>query len=154
MPATEVSKTADTCHLDWVQLSGDEPWEYCCEINKPLIKAVRVGRQSPEEIGNALAHGAKVLANQKHVFLLDSRVEGKYGGTGKTLNWSLALQAAERFPVIIAGGLTPENVLRAIKTAVPWGVDASSGVEVGGVKHIARIRAFVKAVRRADDNQR
>ncbi len=154
-PATEVNKTAETCHLDWVQLSGDEPWEYCCEIEKPLIKAVRVSRQqSPEEIRDILANGSRILANQKHLYLLDPRVKGKYGGTGTAFNWSLAQPAAERFPVIIAGGLTPENVARAIKTAIPWGVDTSSGVEVGGKKHVARIRAFIKAARRADDNQR
>ena len=155
MPATEVNKITDACHLDWVQLSGDEPWEYCREINKPLIKAVRVSRgQSPQEICDALANGDRILTNQKHVYLLDSRVKGKYGGTGIAFNWSLARQVAEHFPVIIAGGLTPENVARAIRTAAPWGVDASSGMEVGGVKHVARIRAFIEAVRRADANQR
>jgi phosphoribosylanthranilate isomerase len=152
--ATVVNKIADICHLDWVQLSGDETWEYCCEIKKPLIKAARVGGQSPEEIGDLLADGEKILAHQRHVFLLDSRVKGKYGGTGKTFNWSLARQIAELFPVIIAGGLTPENVARAIKTASPWGVDTSSGVEINGKKHVARIRAFIEAVRRADDNRR
>jgi phosphoribosylanthranilate isomerase len=152
--ATVVNKIADICHLDWVQLSGDETWEYCCEIKKPLIKAARVGGQSPEEIGDLLADGEKILAHQRHVFLLDSQVKGKYGGTGKTFNWGLARQIAELFPVIIAGGLTPENIARAIKTAKPWGVDTSSGVEVNGKKHAARIRAFIEAVRRADDYQR
>lgn len=155
MPATEVNKIADACHLDRVQLSGDEPWEYCCEINKPLIKAVRVSRwQSPQEICEVLANGASVLAHQKHVYLLDSRVKGKFGGTGMTFNWSLARQVAEHFPVIIAGGLTPENVARAIRMVAPWGVDTSSGVEVDGVKHVARIRAFIESVRRIDANQR
>ena len=151
MPAPEVNKITDFCHLDWVQLSGDEPWEYCGEITKPLIKAIRVSRrQSPQEICNILATGAKVIS-QKHIYLLDSHVKGKYGGTGTAFDWSLARQAAEQFPVIIAGGLTPENVDWAIKTAAPWGVDVSSGVEVGGVKHTARIRAFIEAVRRADE---
>jgi len=155
MPATAVNKSADICNLDWVQLSGDESWEYCFEINKPLIKAVHVSqRQSTEEISNALANGARILANQQHIYLLDSKVKGKYGGTGKTFNWSLARQAAGQFPLIIAGGLTPENVAQVIKRAAPWGVDVSSGVEVGGVKHAARIRAFIEAVRRSDDNQR
>jgi phosphoribosylanthranilate isomerase len=152
--AAVVNEIADICHLDRVQLSGDETWEYCREIKKPLIKVVRVGGQSPEEIGDFLADGEKILAHQRHVFLLDSQVKGKYGGTGKTFNWSLARQIAELFPVIIAGGLTPENVARAIKTAKPWGVDTSSGVEINGKKHVARIRAFIEAVRRADDNQR
>jgi phosphoribosylanthranilate isomerase len=113
-----------------------------------------VGQQRAEEISDFLADGEKILAHQRHVFLLDSQVKGKYGGTGKTFNWGLARQIAELFPVIIAGGLTPENVSWTIKTAKPWGVDTSSGVEVGGKKHVARIRAFIEAVRRADDNRR
>ena len=150
-----VNKIADFCHLDWVQLSGDESWEYCCEITKPLIKVIRVNRRhSPQEICTALANGARILTNRKHVYLLDSRVKGMYGGTGMTFDWCLAGPAAEQFPVIIAGGLTPENVAQAIKTVAPWGVDVSSGVEVGGVKHVARIRALVEAVRRVDGNKR
>ena len=153
--ATVVNQIAGACHLDWVQLSGDESWEYCAEINRPLIKVVHVSRQqSPQEICALLADGAKILANQKHVYLLDAKVKGKYGGTGKPFNWGLAQQIAEQFPVIIAGGLTPENVVQAIKIVVPWGVDVSSGVEVGGSKHVARIRAFIRAVRRCDENQR
>ncbi|MFC1915518.1 phosphoribosylanthranilate isomerase [Chloroflexota bacterium] len=155
MPAPEVNKIAGFCHLDWVQLSGDESWEYCGDIAKPIIKAIRVNkRQSPQEIATILTGGESILTNRKHVYLLDSQVKGKYGGTGKVFKWSLARQAAEQFPVIIAGGITPENVTRAIKLATPWGVDVSSGVEVGGVKHIARIRALIEAVRRCDDNQR
>jgi len=154
MPAAEVNSTASSCHLDWVQLSGDESWEYCRQITKPLIKAVRIKPgQRPEEIGEDLAAGARVLSSQRCVYLLDSQVKGKYGGTGMTFDWSLARQAAEQFPVIIAGGLTPENVAQAIKTVAPWGVDVASGVETGGVKDIAKIRAFIEAVRRADDNK-
>ncbi len=155
MPAHEVNRIANSCNLDWVQLSGDEPWEYCRQIIKPLIKAVRIREgQRPEEIGAGLASGARVLSNQRYVYLLDSQVKGKYGGTGMTFDWSLAQQSAEQFPVIIAGGLTPENVAQAIEAVAPWGVDVSSGVEAGGVKDIAKVRAFIEAVRRADASQR
>jgi len=155
MPAPEVNMIASSCELDWVQLSGDAPWEYCHQITKPLIKAVRIrAGQQPEQIGAYLAAGARMLSSQRHLYLLDSRVEGKYGGTGMTFDWRLAQQVAERFPVIIAGGLTPENVADAIETVAPWGVDVSSGVEVGGVKDIGKIRAFIEAVRRADGSKR
>jgi len=154
MPAAEVNRIASSCHLDWVQLSGDESWEYCRQITKPLIKAIRIKPgQRPEEICEDLATGVRILSSQRCVYLLDSQVKGKYGGTGMTFDWSLARQAAEQFPVIIAGGLTPENVAQAIKMVAPWGVDVSSGMETGGVKDIAKIRAFIEAVRRADDNK-
>lgn len=153
MPEAEVNRVANCCNLDWVQLSGEEPWEYCRQITKPLIKAVRIKwGQRPEEVCTDLATGARVLSNQRYVYLLDSQVKGKYGGTGMTFDWSLARQSAERFPVIIAGGLTPQNIAQAIEIATPWGVDVSSGVEFGGVKDVAKIRAFIEAVRRADDS--
>jgi len=154
MPTAEVNRIASSCHLDWVQLSGDESWEYCRQITKPLIKAIRIKPgQCPEEISEDLATGVRVLSSQGCVYLLDSQVKGKYGGTGMTFDWRLARQAAEQFPVIIAGGLTPENVAQAIEIVAPWGVDVASGVETGGVKDIAKIRAFIEAVRRADDNK-
>lgn len=154
-PASEVNEVADSCCLDWIQLSGNESWEYCRQIKKPIIKAVRVSKgQHPQKISIALDIGTKVLNNQRYIYLLDSQVKGKYGGTGVTFDWSQARPVAERFPVIIAGGLTPENVARVIEMVAPWGVDASSGVEVGGVKDIIKIRAFIEAVRRADDSKR
>ena len=146
---------ASSCHLDWVQLSGDEPWEYCRQITKPLIKAVRIRQgQRPELICANLATGEQILSSQKHLYLLDSEVKGRYGGTGITFDWSLAQRVAEQFPVIIAGGLNPDNVAQVIEMAAPWGVDVSSGVEVGGAKDIVKIRAFIEAVRRADDSKR
>jgi phosphoribosylanthranilate isomerase len=155
MPTDEVNGIANSCNLDWVQLSGDEPWEYCHHITRPLIKAVRIKEgQQPEEICADLSAGARALASQKYIYLLDSQVKSKYGGTGMTFDWSLARQVTEHFPVIIAGGLTPENVAQAIKMVSPWGVDVSSGVEVDGIKDIAKIRTFIETVRRADDSQR
>jgi len=154
MPAAEVNMIATSCHLDWVQLSGDEPWEYCRQIARPLIKAVRIRQgQRPESIGANLATGEQVLSSQKHLYLLDSQVKGRYGGTGISFDWSLARPVAEQFPVIIAGGLNPDNVARVIEMVAPWGVDVSSGVEAGGAKDIGKIRAFIEAVRRADDSQ-
>lgn len=150
MPAAEVNKIADFCALDRVQLSGDEPWEYCRKITRPIIKAIRVGRQSSDDICAELALGAKMLSTRMFIGLLDSQVKDKYGGTGMTFDWRLAQQIAERFPVIIAGGLAPDNVAQAIEIVAPWGVDVSSGTEVRGVKDVAKIRAFIEAVRWAD----
>ena len=153
-PASEVNRIADFCGLDWVQLSGNESWEYCRQIAMPIIKAIRIGQQLREEINAELTVGLKTLSPQRFITLLDSQVEGKYGGTGITFNWRLAQQVAREFPVIIAGGLNPENVAQAIEITTPWGVDVSSGVETDGTKDIAKIKAFIEAVRRTDDNKR
>lgn len=150
-PSSVINQIANAC-LDWVQLSGNESWEQCRQIEKPLIKAVRAGHGA-KKLNTIMATGDRMLGDHEHLFLLDSDVKGKYGGTGVTFDWSQARPLAEAFPVIIAGGLTPENVAQAIKIAMPWGVDVSSGVETNGVKDIARIQAFIAAVRRADGNQ-
>jgi len=153
-PQSMVNKVADFCGLDWIQLSGDESWEYCRDVIKPIIKAIPVEQQSPEEIYAKLSAGGKLLSTQRFITLLDSQANGKYGGTGLTFDWEIAQQVARRFPVIIAGGLNSENVAQAIELVAPWGVDVSSGVEVDGIKSPAKIRAFIEAVRRTDENKR
>lgn len=151
MPAPAVNRVAHACGLDWVQLSGDETWAYCQQIQLPIIKAVRVRPgEAAAEVMEYLTSGDEILASQRHIFLLDTHVEGSYGGTGTGFDWELATAVARKFPVIIAGGLTPENVSRLVRTVFPWGVDVSSGVEEGGVKSLARIKAFIDAVRKAN----
>jgi phosphoribosylanthranilate isomerase len=149
-----VNRIADTCNLDWVQLSGDEPWQFCRGLTRPIIKVIRVSRNyKPEPVCADLTYGTRLLGDQKCLFLLDSNVRDKYGGTGQTFDWNLAKPIASQFPVIVAGGMTPDNVARAIKIISPWGVDVSTGVETKGVKDIAKIMKFIEAVRRADDDQ-
>lgn len=151
-PASKIKRIAEFCHLDWVQLSGDEPWEHCLELAMPVIKVIRVSRHhKPEQLCADMAYGTKLLDTQRHIFLLDANVGDKYGGTGRTFDWKLAKPIAEQFPVIIAGGLTPRNVAVAIRTIKPWGVDVSSGVETKGSKDILKIKKFIEAVRRTDD---
>ena len=153
MPAPAVNRIAQACSLDWVQLSGSESWAYCQMIDRPLIRVVHVAAgQHPGEIHSYLAEGKEALSGQRCLYLLDSQGGGRYGGTGIAFDWGLASEVARDFPVIIAGGLTPENVASVVKTVAPWGVDVSSGVEVGGVKSLARIKAFIEAVRSADES--
>jgi phosphoribosylanthranilate isomerase len=150
-PAPTARKIADSCHLDWIQVSGDETWEYCLELARPVIKVIRVSQNyRPEQACADLAYGTKLLAGQKHIFLLDSNAKEKYGGTGMTFDWNLARPIAEIFPVLIAGGLSPGNVGRAIKLIKPWGVDVSTGVETKGVKDMRKVIKFIQAVRKAD----
>ena len=151
-PAARVNRTADTCGIDWVQISGDEPWEYCRELDRPIIKVIRVSRNyKPEKIIADMSYGDKILGKQKHIFLIDANVGDKYGGTGKTFDWKLARPIADKFPVIIAGGLTTENVGEAINIIKPWGVDVSSGVETRGAKDLDKILKFITAVKNIDE---
>lgn len=152
-PAPEVNQVAAFCGLDRVQLSGDESWEYCKQMEKPLVKAIRVpSSTSTEEVLAELSLGYRILGAGGFTCLLDSRIKGTYGGTGRTFDWQLASEVSQRYPVIVAGGLSPENVGQAIKTVKPWGVDVSSGVETEGSKDVSKIKAFIQAMRKADED--
>ena len=146
----EVNRIADYCHLDWVQLSGDETWHYCQQIERPIIKTVHVSNtRTSEEISSEIAIGHQLLPQEDFVCLLDSRVADTYGGTGQAFDWQLAKKVSATFPVLIAGGLNPTNVGQMIREIQPWGVDISSGVETNGQKDTAKIREFIQAVRAA-----
>ena len=149
-PAAAVNRVAEYCNLDRVQLSGDEPWDYLKAIERPIIKAVRVHRhQRSEDILAELASGEQ-LQGSDLIYLLDCHIAGSYGGSGQAFDWKVAKDAAERFPVIVAGGLCTENVGEAIRIAGPWGVDVSSGIESEGIKDTSKIKAFIAAVGHTD----
>ena len=152
-PAAEVNRLAADCGLDWVQLSGGEDTDCCRQLHHPLIKAIHIAPDWDEE--HLLAHLEGYQRQLRHhppIYLLDTHDEDKYGGTGRAFFWDIARRAAEKYPVIIAGGLDPENVGKVVAELKPWGVDVSSGVESGGTKDIKKIEAFIAAVRRAKAN--
>jgi phosphoribosylanthranilate isomerase len=149
-PTDEVNRIADYCHLDRVQLSGDETWEYCQRIKRPIIKAIHVlNTSAPDKIISEITTGYRLLPKHNIICLLDSKVADTYGGTGQAFDWKLAGKITARFPVLIAGGLTPRNVGRLVKKIQPWGVDVSSGVETKGQKDTKKIRTFIRSVRAA-----
>ncbi len=150
-PATAVNQIADICGLDWVQISSIVPVSYCMELNRPVIKVIKISQEfSPVMVIDNLIYDKKYMAERQHMILLDTGDSDKYGGTGQTFNWNLARPIAEEFPIIIAGGLNPENVGEAIKIISPQGVDVSTGIETEGVKDVNKIVRFIEAVRKAD----
>ncbi len=151
--AEEVNRIAEYCQLDRIQLSGDESWDYCQQIERPIIKAFHVSPGSTAgQILTEMDRGHQFNLKQRPLYLLDSEVRESYGGTGKTFNWRLAKEISDRSPVIIAGGLDPNNVGQLVKKVRPWGVDVSSGVESNGKKDINKIRLFIEVVRQAESD--
>ena len=127
---------ADFCGLDIVQLHGEEGPDICPEIRRRVIKAFRV---------KDAASLAAMPAYQVAGYLLDAWVPDAHGGTGLTFDWGLAAGAKQFGPLILAGGLTPENVRSAVETVGPYAVDVSSGVEAApGKKAAEKVREFIK----------
>ena len=133
--AEQINKIADYCNLDIIQLHGDESPTFCKKIRRKVIKAFRIkDMQSVKKLSSFQVSG----------FLLDTFSENLHGGTGKVFDWNLALPAKKFGPVIMAGGLTPNNVQQAVRQIRPYGVDVCSGVESEpGIKDHKKVRAFL-----------
>ncbi len=138
--ADTINAMAAECALDLVQLSGSEPWEMCEILNRPVFKCMKV--REGARAGDVLSE-----VQPGAIVLLDPHVPGAYGGTGRTLDWSVAAEIARQAPIVLAGGLTPDNVAEAVGIVQPWAVDVSSGVETDGKKDAAKIRAFIQAAK-------
>jgi phosphoribosylanthranilate isomerase len=132
-----VKDILDACSLDLAQLHGDETAEIITAFDGKAFKAFR---GIPESM-DGFARSAPPA------FLLDASVKGVYGGSGVTADWDGAAELAKKYPFLLAGGLTPENVAEAVSRVKPWGVDVASGVESApGEKDPAKLSAFVNAV--------
>jgi phosphoribosylanthranilate isomerase len=129
-----------------LQFSGNESADFVRRYGSRAIKTIHVDLlDDPGEIARA----CELYANG--VILFDRKFGRLAGGSGKTFHWETVLPVAERRPIIVAGGLSPENVSRCIQVVRPFGVDVRSGVETGERKDAEKMRAFVRAVRREDE---
>ncbi len=136
----EVLRALDQSGVGVAQLHGDEPPALCASLPVPVLKAIRLAGSQ------ALA---QLAAYEVQAFLLDAPSAG-YGGSGTTCDWSLAAEVARELPVVLAGGLGPDNVAEAVRTVRPWAVDVASGVESApGVKDEERMRRFIERAKEA-----
>jgi phosphoribosylanthranilate isomerase len=134
----EVRATIETCGLNLAQLHGDETPEMLDALSGKAFKAFR---GIPADVSS-------YARDESPTLLVDAAVKGVYGGSGVTADWSAAMELAKKYPLLLAGGLTPENVVDAVRQVKPWGVDVASGVESApGEKDPSKMKAFVQAVR-------
>lgn len=146
--ATEILATMDTLGLNLAQLHGDETPEMLKALNGKAFKAIRLSAESVFESVHPFAEQSV----DSPALLVDAAVKGVYGGSGVTADWKGAAELAKKYPLLLAGGLTPENVAEAVRQVKPWGVDVASGVESApGVKDPGKMVEFVKNVRGAEN---
>lgn len=134
--------------VEWLQLHGKEPSNVVEALLPAVYKAVRIA---------TAADVAETARYPGELLLVDSKIEGVLGGTGRSFDWSLVSELCRARKIVLAGGLTPENVSRAIEAVRPYGVDVASGVDRNGDvrrKDPERVRRFVQAARRAETELR
>lgn len=143
-PLDEVQSILREVDLDFAQLHGDESTAMIQRLHGRGFKALRL--QSAEE---AEIQAKAYASASEPALLIDAYRQGEYGGTGQVGDWSMAARIARRYPILLAGGLTPDNVAQAIAQVQPWGLDVASGVESApGKKAAAKMREFVERCQR------
>jgi phosphoribosylanthranilate isomerase len=150
-PVSEIRSILETAQLHLAQLHGDETPEMLAELQPHAFKAIRLKSDARTEfeadkrIPDAIRFFVSESAHASvPALLVDAAVKGVYGGSGVVADWSTAAQLAKRIPLLLAGGLTPENVVEAVRQVQPWGVDVASGVESApGVKNPEKMKEFV-----------
>lgn len=135
------------CNLDFAQLCGDEPVETLLALKGKAFKAIRPA-SLPE--AKTLMHSYSLFPHEPAI-LIDAYHPGEYGGSGQTGDWAIAAQFAPQYALMLAGGLTPDNVKTAVQQVQPWGVDVASGVESApGVKDAEKVRQFIENAKSAN----
>ena len=150
-PLEEIARTHQQVGFDWIQLHGDEPYRFAAELHAQTGLPILVACRGTLCRWRIPAEGTFA----PHATLLDAAVPGAYGGTGYLTDWELAAQwrtSGETPHLVLAGGLTPQNVAEAITTVRPTAIDVAGGVEDQenpGVKNLAKVEAFIAAAQAA-----
>jgi len=150
-----VTQCSNLLGLDYIQLSGDEGNDYIENLREgsgkiKIIKALRIkdNNKGQKDMIDEIDEKIDKLKNYVDFILLDSYRKGIYGGTGVPLDWEMLKNYCSKIPVILSGGLDPGNVKKAVDTVGPFGVDASSGLEIyPGKKDLDKVARFVNVLR-------
>jgi len=143
-----IEQTLAACDMQYAQLHGDES---PTDVKKLAARAYKTIRPQSEQEARRLCQQFAGIGAPYPALLLDACKLGFYGGTGELADWGIAAQLARSTPLLLAGGLTPDNVLAAIEQVQPWGVDVASGVESApGKKDVTKLKAFIHAIRKRE----
>jgi phosphoribosylanthranilate isomerase len=150
-PLDDVNMIGRQTGIDYVQLHGDENADYCSLVDKPVIKAIHVHEN---DTASDLNERIKPYLGHIEYLLFDTKIDGQWGGTGQSFDWSLLDDVAQGVPFFLAGGLNPENIREACRAVHPYAVDVSSGLEAeSGVKDFDKVEAFMEEMRDIWDKQ-
>lgn len=146
----DVQAVMQRCGLHYAQIHGDEPPEFLAALAPKAYKGVQPRSQDEADTMQARYGPVGSTDTSAPALLMDAYDPQRYGGTGRVGDWQIAARVAARCRLMLAGGLTAENVAQAVHQVRPWGVDVASGVEVApGIKDASRMRAFVRAAKGA-----
>jgi len=153
-----VNESADTINdiitqtgIDYVQLHGNEPPEFCSLINKPVIKALHISEDTKK---TDLLKQVEAYMPYTEYLLFDTKIDGLWGGTGTSFDWNMLSNLKEQASFFLSGGLNPKNVKEACKKVQPYAVDISSGVEAQpGKKDFNKLNHFFETMRDVHDLQ-
>lgn len=142
--ANTINQIADEAGFNYVQLHGTEPPDICAQLERPVIKAIHV---TPDATELSLRMQMDPYRDHVALFLLDTRQTGLWGGTGTPFDWPTARHLVADFPLLLAGGISAENVEEAVRIVQPLGIDLSSSVESApGLKDFDKLQAFFDVV--------
>jgi phosphoribosylanthranilate isomerase len=148
-PLDDVNRIAKETGLDYVQLHGDESPEYCELVDKPIIKVIHIEDETVEYL---LKHQIEQYSKVAEFLLFDTKIDGLWGGTGKSFDWDLLNDMDLEIPYFLSGGLNASNVKEAIETVTPYAIDVSSSLEQKpGLKDFGKIEAFMDELRTLEE---
>ena len=140
----DANEIAEAAGLELIQLSGGEDDAFVRQVRPPVLNVIHVHPETAaDDVFEAATPGVAAGV------MLDTGSRSARGGTGEAFDWGVAAEVGRRLPLMLAGGLSPDNVAEAVRAVEPWAVDVSSGVETDGVKDIEKVRAFIRAAKGA-----